>query len=134
MNRNFKFSEFTKITFDGYTLDLHNDYNLSDISIDNIGRKCSMLWKSNQFCRTKISHIIIEFGNVSRLLYDVTFSEDYYVLKFAGYLSNKDFGASDHFVDEEDSTQEDHMILSFENGSSMSILAESARATVKKFP
>jgi hypothetical protein len=132
MEKNFRISEFVKVTLDDDTLDLHNDYDLSKISVNNADQECSILWESNQFCRTNISQLIITFSHVSRLSCNAIFDEEFLSLNFAGYLPNDDFGASDHFISEEDSTEKDHMVFSFENNSSISILAESAQATVRR--
>jgi hypothetical protein len=132
MNKNFKFSEFVKVTLQGDTLDLHNDYDLSKISIDNLNRDCSILWRSNQYCGTDISEFTMIFTNVSRLLCSVNFNEEGLSLRFAGYLPDTDFGSSDHFISEEDSNHGDHMILSFENETSISILADSVAATARR--
>jgi hypothetical protein len=131
--KNFVISHVSDLKIGDRLLDLHNDVELERV-IFSIGiSRVELLWKPSR--KTSFNEILtFQFDEVERvLLSGFRVTDDSYtglILSHIGYLPISEIGSVDSFFPEDEFTDDMGILLAFEDGSSISVVCESAQVCI----
>lgn len=122
MKKNFTIVDYVAIEFQGVYLDIHNNYELLSVCYDRSISKATIIWAPFDNNNGDLKSLSLYFLDVSAFHCNLSDKEDGSVLRFAGYVSDDEFGVtSDSFIPEEEAVNEKAIIFSFEDKSSISV-------------